>query len=126
MDTLQVGHIYDIRLSKILSLSPTELRVKLLSPHNPAQQLSPLVRLDSFLPHLGCGSVQQVWELVKEFLMTSSSCTLLSDLLVSLQLGRLADRLSIVSPPGQVWQVTVCQSPSASSHHHIQQTFSSL
>ena len=66
METLQVGHIYDIRLSKILSLSPTELRVKLLSPHNPAQQLSPLVRLDSFLPHLGCASVQQVWDILQK------------------------------------------------------------
>ena len=115
METLQVGHIYDIRLSKILSLSPTVLCVKLLSPLNPVQQLSPQVRLDSFLPNLGCGSVQQVldillretesegtrWkmlvkcaDLVEVFLMTNFSCTLLSYLLVSLQLGRLADRLS--------------------------------
>ena len=94
--------------------------MKLLSPHNPAQQLSPLVRLESFLPHLGCGSAHQVWDIllratesegtqlkmlikyadrditvsVEVFLMTSSCCTCLSDLLVSLQIGRLADSVS--------------------------------
>ena len=113
METLQVGHIYDIHLSRILSLSPTVLCVKLLSQHSPAQQ----VRLDSFLPHQGCRSAQQVWDtllrkiesegkqwkmlvkyadrdtavLVELFLMSRSSCTSLSDLLVSLQLGRHAD-----------------------------------